>query len=236
VARYRSDGYLAPLRALDEPDALRLRGVVEAWLADGPDAALLRTKAHLHCPALMEVARSPSVLDPVSELLGPDLLCRSSSIFLKEPGTASFVAWHQDARYWDLDPPDVATAWIALGPSTVENGALRVLPGSQRAPLMEHDSLDAAANMLSRGQGIVDEIDEEQAVTLVLAAGEMSIHDVRLAHASAPNRSPERRIGYAIRYVATHVRSHRTPRDTAVLVRGTDTFGHFDPEPMNVRH
>ena len=82
------------------------------------------------------------------------------------------------------------------------------------------------------GQGIVDEIDEEQAVTLVLAAGEMSIHDVRLAHASAPNRSPERRIGYAIRYVATHVRSHRTPRDTAVLVRGTDTFGHFDPEPL----
>ena len=165
-------------------------------------------------------------------MLGPDLLCRSSSIFLKEPGTSSFVAWHQDARYWDLDPPDVATAWIALGPSTVENGALRVLPGSQCAPLMRHGALDAAGNMLSRGQGIVDQIDEEQAVTLTLAPGEMSIHDVRLAHASAPNRSRERRIGYAIRYVAAHVRSRRTPRDTGVLVRGTDRFGHFDPEPL----
>jgi ectoine hydroxylase-related dioxygenase (phytanoyl-CoA dioxygenase family) len=170
------------------------------------------------------------VLDPVEAVLGPDLLCRSSSIFLKEPGTPSFVAWHQDARYWDLDPPDVVTAWIALGPSTVENGALRALPGSHRAPLRRHGTIDADGNMLSRGQGIVDPIDERDAVTLTLRPGEMSLHDVRLAHASAPNRSSERRLGYAIRYVAAHVRSLREPRDTAMLVRGTDRFGHFGPD------
>jgi ectoine hydroxylase-related dioxygenase (phytanoyl-CoA dioxygenase family) len=231
VARYRADGYFAPLRALGDADAVRVRGVVEAWLAAEPDAAVQRTKAHLHCSALLELVRSPVVLDPVSEVLGPDVLCRSSSIFLKEPGTPSFVAWHQDARYWDLDPPDVVTAWIALGPSTVENGALRVLPGSHHAALMQHEAIDIDGNMLSRGQGIVDAIDEREAVTLTLEPGEMSLHDVRLAHASAPNRSSERRLGYAIRYVAAHVRSLRDPRDTAMLVRGTDRFGHFDPEP-----
>jgi ectoine hydroxylase-related dioxygenase (phytanoyl-CoA dioxygenase family) len=230
VARYREDGYLAPLRAFDETDALVLRSVVEDWLASEPDPAVLRTKAHLRCAALLEVVRSPAVLDRVGELLGPDVLCRSSSIFLKEPGASSFVAWHQDARYWELDPPDVATAWIALGPSTVENGALRVLPGSHRAPLMRHGTIDADGNMLSRGQGIVDPVDETTAVTLTLLPGEMSIHDVRLAHASAPNVSSERRIGYAIRYVAAHVRSHRTPRDSALLVRGRDRFCNFDPE------
>jgi non-haem Fe2+, alpha-ketoglutarate-dependent halogenase len=68
-------------------------------------------------------------------------------------------------------------------------------------------------------------------VTLTLQPGEMSLHDVRLAHASAPNQSAERRIGDAIRYVAAHVRSRRDPRDTAMLVRGADRFGHFDAEP-----
>jgi non-haem Fe2+, alpha-ketoglutarate-dependent halogenase len=232
VARFRDDGYLAPLRALPEADAQRLRGVVEEWLAEGHDPSRLRTKAHRYCPALMEVVRSPRVLEPISDLLGPDLLCRSSSIFLKDPDAPSFVAWHQDAQYWDLQPPDVATAWIALGPSTVKNGALRVLPGSHRARLLQHGDIDAVGNMLSRGQGIVDEIDEAKAVTLTLRTGEMSIHDVRLAHASAPNRSSERRLGYAIRYVAAHVRSLRTPRDSAVLVRGTDRFGHFEAEPL----
>jgi ectoine hydroxylase-related dioxygenase (phytanoyl-CoA dioxygenase family) len=229
VGRFRADGYFAPLRALGEADARRVRAVVETWLDDAPDG-VRRTKAHLHCPALLELVRSPSVLDPVEAVLGPDLLCRSSSIFLKEPGTPSFVAWHQDARYWHLDPPDVVTAWVALGASTVENGALRALPGSHRAPLRRHGTIDADGNMLSRGQGIVDPIDERDAVTLTLRPGEMSLHDVRLAHASAPNRSSERRLGYAIRYVAAHVRSLREPRDTAMLVRGTDRFGHFGPD------
>jgi ectoine hydroxylase-related dioxygenase (phytanoyl-CoA dioxygenase family) len=232
VAGYRDHGYFAPVRAFSEADALRVRGVVEAWVAAEPDAVVVRTKAHLHCAALLEVVRAPSVINPVREILGPDLLCRSSSIFLKEPGASSFVAWHQDAQYWELDPPDVATAWIALGPSTAENGALRVLPRSHRAPLRQHGTLAADDNMLSRGQGIVDPIDERDAVTLTLQPGEMSVHDVRLAHASAPNRSSERRIGYAIRYVAAHVRSLRVPRDTALLVSGTDRYGNFDPEPL----
>ena len=232
MARYRADGYLAPLPALGEGDAMRLRELVEAWLASEPDPAVMRTKVHLQCPPLLELVHAPTVLDPVSEILGPDLLCRSSSIFLKEPGASSFVAWHQDARYWDLDPPDVTTAWVALGPSTVENGALRVLPRSHRAPLLQHGTIDADGNMLSRGQSIIEPVDERDAVTLTLRPGEMSLHDVRLAHASEPNRSQERRIGYAIRYVAPHVRSRRIPPDTARLVRGTDRFGHFGPEAL----
>jgi hypothetical protein len=59
----------------------------------------------------------------------------------------------------------------------------------------------------------------------------MSIHDMRLVHGSGPNRSDERRLGFAIRYVATHVRQTGPRRDTAILVRGTDRFGNFDPEP-----
>jgi ectoine hydroxylase-related dioxygenase (phytanoyl-CoA dioxygenase family) len=152
-------------------------------------------------------------------------------VFLKEPGDPAFVAWHQDAAYWQLDPPDVVTAWIALTESTNENGAVQVLPGSHRAPLLEHGVTDEPDNMLSRGQSIVAPIDPARTRALLLEAGEMSIHHVRLAHGSAPNRSSTRRLGVAIRYVAAHVRKTGHRRDSAILVRGTDHFGNFDPDP-----
>jgi non-heme Fe2+,alpha-ketoglutarate-dependent halogenase len=125
-----------------------------------------------------------------------------------------------------------ATAWVALTESTIENGSLRVIPGTHRAPLLAHRAMDDPANVLSRGQAITAPIDEGKAVAPTLASGQMSIHDVRLAHGSGPNRSAERRLGFAIRYVATHVRKTGARRDAAILVRGTDRYGNFDPEPV----
>jgi len=53
---------------------------------------------------------------------------------------------------------------------------------------------------------------------------------VRMFHGSPPNRSADRRIGYAIRYVPTYVRQISPVRDSATLVRGVDEYGHFDLE------
>lgn len=224
------DGYVAPVRVMSPTDAEAYRLRVEEYIATVPDPAQLRTKVHLDCPALMDIVHLPEIVDAVSDVLGPDLLCRSSSLFVKDPLDGAYVAWHQDATYWELDPPAVATAWIALTPSTAENGALRVLPRSHLRPLMTHRLTDAQGNLLTRGQEIADDINEGQAVTIELAPGEMSLHDVRLAHASAPNRSEDRRIGYAIRYLAARVRNTGDRRDSAVLVRGVDRHGHFDAE------
>ena len=229
-ASFASEGYVAPVRVMSARDAAVYRLQVEEFIATVPDPARLRTKVHLDCPALMELVHRPEVVDAVSDVLGPDLLCRSSSLFIKDPHDDAYVAWHQDAAYWELDPPAVATAWIALTPSTADNGALRVLPRSHLRPLMTHRLTDAPGNLLTRGQEIADDIDEGQAAILELAPGEMSLHDVRLAHASAPNRSEARRIGYAIRYVAAHVRNTGNRRDSAVLVRGVDRYAHFDPD------
>jgi len=233
--QFSQHGFVAPIRALTVDDCDSYRARIEQFVDDaiaaGSVSEVLRTKAHLRCPALLELVRVPTIVEPVADLLGPDLLCRSASVFLKEHGDPAYVAWHQDAAYWELDPPDVATAWVALTESTNENGALRVLPGSHRAPLFEHRVIDEPGNMLSRGQAITASIDPARARTLVLEPGEMSIHHVRLAHSSAPNRSPYRRLGVAIRYVAAHVRKTGPRRDSAILVRGTDRFGHFDPDP-----
>ena len=73
-------------------------------------------------------------------------------------------------------------------------------------------------------------MDKAKAVGLAMHAGEMSLHHIKLVHGSEPNRSNDRRIGLAIRYIPTYVRQTKV-RDSALLVRGVDTYGAFDPEP-----
>jgi hypothetical protein len=57
----------------------------------------------------------------------------------------------------------------------------------------------------------------------------MSLHHVKIAHNSEPNQADHRRIGFAIRYVAAHVKP--AGPDFAMLVRGEDRFGYFEHEP-----
>jgi non-heme Fe2+,alpha-ketoglutarate-dependent halogenase len=235
IAFFAERGYLAPLDALGATEAAALRAEIERYISDngGVPAALagLRTKAHLRCPALMALVRRPAILDAVACLIGPDLLCRSASVFLKEPLDHAYVAWHQDAAYWNLEPDDVVTAWIAISDSTLANGALEIVSGSHGEEILPHGPSNDPANQLQHGQKILVALDPARVVALPLRAGAMSLHHVRIVHGSRPNRATERRIGVAIRYVAAHVRKRGPRRDSAILVRGTDRFGHFDPEP-----
>jgi hypothetical protein len=58
----------------------------------------------------------------------------------------------------------------------------------------------------------------------------MSLHHVRMVHGSPANRSDDRRVGFAIRYIPTSLRQLAGDGDCATLVRGVDTYHHFTPE------
>jgi ectoine hydroxylase-related dioxygenase (phytanoyl-CoA dioxygenase family) len=167
-------------------------------------------------------------------VIGPDILCWTTNFFIKEAASPGFVSWHQDSTYWGLDPDDVVTAWVAFTDATAENGCMQVIPGSHRVEQLPHVDTFHRDNLLSRGQEISVSVDTTRAVTLALRAGEMSLHHIKLVHGSDPNRTADRRIGLAIRYIPTHVRQTKV-RDSAMLVRGTDRHGHFDPEPRPQR-
>jgi non-heme Fe2+,alpha-ketoglutarate-dependent halogenase len=85
--------------------------------------------------------------------------------------------------------------------------------------------------MLSRGQTVVANIDGSLAVPIVLAPGEFSLHHTLAVHASDPNTGDDDRIGIGISYIPTRVRHIGPTRLSATLVRGRDTYGHFDLEP-----
>ncbi len=232
LAKFRQDGYLFPIRVMSADDAARYRAALEAYEAEagGPISGNLRHKTHLLFTWASEIAHNRAILDAVESILGPDILLWGSSFFIKEPHTTAYVSWHQDGTYWGLDGSDVVTAWVALADAPVESGAMRFWPQSHLKAQIPHQDTFAADNLLSRGQELAVEVPEDEGIDVPLKAGEMSLHHVLLVHGSKPNRSNDRRIGFALRYIPTRLAQTLT-RDHATLVRGKDDFGHFTLEP-----
>jgi ectoine hydroxylase-related dioxygenase (phytanoyl-CoA dioxygenase family) len=213
-------------------EALRYRRRLESheMRAGGPISSNHRHKVHLLFTWANELVRHPVILDAVEDVLGPNILCWGTNFFIKEPHTPDFVSWHQDATYWGLSTDEVITAWIALSDAPVESGAMKFWPGSHRKAQLEHRDTFHEHNLLSRGQEIAVQVPESEGVLVPLKAGEISLHHVKLVHGSEPNRTSDRRIGLAIRYIPTHVRQ-LVGKDSATLVRGVDRFAHFEHEP-----
>jgi chlorinating enzyme len=231
VAGYRRDGFHFPLDILTPAETAGYRRRLEAFeTAQGaPISGAMRHKPHLLFPWLDDLVRHPRILDAVEDVLGSDLFCWSTTFFIKEPGDQGFVSWHQDATYWGLSAPDVMTAWLALTPADLVNGCMKFLPGSHHRQVEHRDTFDKH-NLLTRGQEVTVEVDEKDAVCVELKPGQASLHHVMLVHGSAPNRSGDRRIGFAIRYIPTYVRQNAGAMDSATLVRGVDRYGHFEHE------
>ncbi|MDX1742519.1 MAG: phytanoyl-CoA dioxygenase family protein, partial [Ruegeria sp.] len=135
---------------------------------------------------------------------------------------------HQDLTYWGMgETPDQVTAWIALSPATVANGCMDFVQGSHKNPILPHSDTYSDTNLLSRGQEVAVEVAEEEKTHIELAPGQMSLHHGLTIHGSGPNRSDDRRIGLAIRYLNPNARQLVADRDYAMLARGQDGQSNF---------
>lgn len=235
-AQFDRDGYLCPVQGLSPARTAHYRALYLEFHARhkaqldalrAGDRWQINTDTHFAIDWVDALTRESAILDAVQQVIGPDILAWNTSWFVKFPGDAAFVSWHQDGAYWGLSPMDVVTAWVALGPVTPQNGCMRVLPGSHRQPHLPQRDTFAENNVLSRGQEITVAVDEAQAVDLALQPGQLSLHHLWIVHGSNPNRSDIPRIGIAIRYVAPCVRQEGVERPLAMLVRGSDSHGHF---------
>jgi ectoine hydroxylase-related dioxygenase (phytanoyl-CoA dioxygenase family) len=120
------------------------------------------------------------------------------------------------------------TVWIAMSPANKISGCMKFVAGTHRQQVKHEDTFDGN-NLLTRGQEIAVEVNEAEAVLVELKPGQASLHHVLLFHGSEPNRSDDRRIGLAIRYIPTRLRQAVGQRDWATLVRGKDRFRNFEP-------
>lgn len=105
---------------------------------------------------------------------------------------------------------------------------MKFIPGSHTGSIVEHKDTFHENNLLSRGQELAVEVDEADAVNVVLQPGEMSLHHGQVFHGSHFNQSADRRIGLAIRYITPDMKQTITEKTDAVLVAGVDDYHHFN--------
>ena len=154
LQQFDRQGFVSSVPVMSAEEASAYRRQLERFEREqGPRSKhLLRSKSHLILTWADAIMRHPRLLDAVSDLLGPNILCWLTSFFIKDAHDGQFVSWHQDANYWGLDGVDgVVSAWVALTPSSNNNGCMRMIPGSHRERLLHRETQDGS-NMLSRGQ------------------------------------------------------------------------------------
>src|SRR5271165_5811840 len=132
VKGYQTIGFLAPIRILDDVEAAHIRDQFDALEAlEGREKAQIGLlDRHFDQRFIWQLATHPKILDCAEALLGPNILLLATHFFCKYGGGERFVAWHQDATYWGLEPPVTLTAWYAVDESDRQNGCMQALPGT----------------------------------------------------------------------------------------------------------
>ena len=194
-ATYDDQGHVTVRAVLDEATLEAAR----EHLATLPGDAL-RT-APLTDPFLARISTDDRLVALASEALGGEVEPFAATYLLKPPGVGLPALWHQDGHPWQerLGGAAAVTLWVALDPSTGENGCLRVVPGSHRLPLHPLRPNDEVPSLF----GVELDpalVDESAAVDVVLDAGDVSVHHPNLVHGSGPNRSDRARRALAVRY------------------------------------
>ncbi len=237
---FQTQGYASPIPVLDAFEASQALAAFDAIEATMDPAARSIGLLHQHMTnqVIWQVSTHPRLLDAVAAVLGPDVVLLGTHFFVKYPGqTEAYVAWHQDATYWGLQPAKAVTAWLAIDRADIENGCMRVIPKSHHLGQLPHGTASRAGNLLSVNQSIdAAHIDESNAADIILNPGEMSLHDGLLIHGSNPNKSNRRRAGLTVRFTSPDVRLIGNDRQKhawkPMLVRGGDPHHNFDMLPF----
>jgi len=204
---YNEKGYVSPINVLSKQEASEIRNEIEIIEKKWPNAleGLGRNYVHLISPVFNKVCLNEKILDAVESIIGKNILICGTTLFIKNPNEKGFVSFHQDAKYIGLEPHNWVTAWIAVTDSNEENGCMRMLSGSHKGELKNHEQKFDEGNLLTRGQTIRN-VSIEKTDPVVLKAGQMSLHHPTVIHGSGLNKSKDRRIGFVVQsYIGSNV-------------------------------
>ena len=224
-----SKGYTFPIKIFDENHVNNFYKEYKKDLKNIKSETLKfehKFKSHIIFPWINNLIKNPHILSIVKDILGENILCWNSIIFFKKAQSKSFVGWHEDKTYWNLDNDKVLTFSIALSNSKIENGCLKFLKKKRK---VNYEILKSKHNMLARGQNaILDDKDDYE--NIELSPGEACIFGQDAVHGSGENKSNEARFLLAIRYIATDNKTEQNHK-TATLVRGVDNYNFYEHEP-----
>ena len=206
IEQYHEEGYLIVQGVVDDVTRQRMKNALAELveqsravsvhddiydLEPGHTASEPRVrrikKPHVVNPVFNEFLYSPTFKAITQDLLGESVRLHGSKLNLKAPHFGSPVEWHQDWAFYPHTNDDVTAAGVMLDDTTVENGAMYVIPGSHKGPTYDHHGPDG------HFCGAMDPdtcgVDFSKAVACEGPAGSVSFHHVRAVHGSAQNTS-----------------------------------------------
>lgn len=215
VEQYERDGFAIFRNVIDSDLVAEADRHVRWLMAKYPE---LRPE-HYHHPLMRDDAfwvrlvSDERLLDIAQLFLGPDLACFTAHYICKPPADGQPVLWHQDGAYWNLEPMEALTLWLAVDRTTPENGCLRMIPGSHLIPLERPELRTDTPNMLfsAASDSLVQKmISSGRVVEIQLNPGDVSIHHPNILHCSGPNTSPNRRCGLDMGFIRPTTRITNT--------------------------
>lgn len=225
VEQFRRDGVVPVGRVLNDQqvhDACEhLQALMERQLMDKPGMTpgkftFRLLNASQFDPWFGELLRSEAILDAAEAVLGPNIQYYQDNVFYKPARDGDMTQWHQDNIWWNSNPPDMLTIWIALDDVAPENGAVRYVAGSH-AGLIEHrlpvdDPKGTKYNVIHP-----DDVKDRDVVTYNVPKGHGVMHHCLTIHGAPANLSDRPRRGYTVHLMRAGLFPKRTTEKNPVL-------------------
>jgi ectoine hydroxylase-related dioxygenase (phytanoyl-CoA dioxygenase family) len=219
---YREAGFVRCPGALDDATVTGLRDAIEVVAASDPgenplslDAMRFESNLFRRSEDVRRFLCSPEVLRLIRPLVGGAAWVRWDQAVWKGPGAPTFP-WHQDNGYTGLDIEHLQV-WVALTPSSVENGGLIVSPGGHRTPLAH------------TWVGHHVRIDSPPEATAVRAdPGDVVLFSSMLPHSTGPNVTDETRLAYVAEYLPVSGADRNVETPHFVAFRDDRPWGRFE--------
>jgi ectoine hydroxylase-related dioxygenase (phytanoyl-CoA dioxygenase family) len=165
------------------------------------------------------------MLNILKDILGPDVLLFRDILMMKPAKVGSKMPWHQDSNYWPIEPTDLCSVWTALDEATIENGCMRVVPGSHKLDLIPSNQANTPFLM-------DEQVDLSKAVDVPLQPGSSLVFHSRLLHGSEPNRSDNSRRAFITSFMsARYKQTNNRGRTRFFLVCGKTHPGCVQSSP-----
>jgi len=214
---YRENGYLSVENVLSDNEILELRKVSDEFLEKSRIVSshtaifdlepghshefpkLRRLKNPIeHHEIFNKTVRHNKILDIISNLIGPDIRTFGNKLNMKSASFGSPVEWHQDWAFYPHTNDDLLAVGVCIDDMSIENGALMVIPGSHKGPILDHHQDGSFCGAVTDSN-----FSDKGSVAIELLAGGITIHHARCLHGSAPNTSGTSRRLLLFQYCAT---------------------------------
>ena len=154
-----------------------------------------------YLPEFLKRVRDSRLIDPLVDLLGPDILGINNLFIWKAPKIGLGFPWNQDKFYFGkrFRTHTTVNTWTAIDAADEGNGCLYVIPGSHRRAIVEHDELGGSQQSEFR---LARDVDDRGGIPVPVSPGGVILFHSHLLHKSTDNHSSGFRRSYVAHYLS----------------------------------